>query len=173
MTSKRNQCIASAVGPASREQLDQWADQHDLTWDRIVRVGVVIFGLSLVGLAILATTEAFQAFKGAQSSWSTSNPVVGGLWWTGLLGLIVSLACVLAIAWLWWQFVVRRDFRPVNPYRPIDIAISDLEETHAAYPGALAYLDAIRHQRRPIVQHDIDVLAVIRRQQRPVQGVQR
>ena len=161
----RNLRIAAQIGPASREQLEQWGDQHDRTWDRIVRAGVAVFGVGLFGLAFLTTAEAFQAFKGGQSSWSTNNPVSSGLWWLGLLGLIVSLACVLAIAWLWWHLVVRREFRPVNPYRPIDIPLAELERTNAAYPGALAYLDAIRHQRRPVVQHDVDVLAMIRRQQ--------
>ena len=170
MTAKRNLRIASSVGPATREQLDQWAGQHDRTWDRIARAGVVIFGLGLFGLAVLSTTEAIQAFKGARSSWSTSNPVSSGLWRLGLLGVIVALACVLAIACLWWHFVVWRDFRPVNPYRSIEIPLSKLEKTHAAHPGALAYLDAIRHQGRPIAQHDVDVLEMIRRQPRSSQG---
>src|SRR5690348_9911262 len=107
---RRDVRLEAAVGPATREQLERWADQHDRTWDRIVRAGVVIFGLSLIGLAGLATTEAFQAFKGAHSPLSTGNPVLSGLWWPGLLGLIFSLACALVTAWLWWHFVRRRDF---------------------------------------------------------------
>lgn len=170
---RRNLRLEAAVGPATREQLDRWADQHDRTWDRIVRAGVVVFGLGLLGLAGLATTEAFQAFEGFRSSLTTGNPALNGLWWLGLLGMIVSLACALAIAWLWWHFVLRREFRPVNPYRPIDVEADELERANAGYPGALAYLDAVRHQRRPIVQHDMDVLAAIRGQQRFKQGADR
>lgn len=170
---RRNVRLEAAVGPATREQLERWADQHDRTWDRIVRAGVVIFGLGLFGLAALATTEAFQAFKGAHSPLSTGNPMLSALWWLGLLGLIFTLACGLVIAWLWCRFVLRRDFRPTNPYRPIDVKADELERANAAYPGALAYLDAVRHQRRPIVQHDIDVLAIIRGQQRFKQGADR
>jgi hypothetical protein len=170
---RRNVRLEAAIGPVTREQLQRWADQHDRTWHRIVRAGVVVFGLGLLGLAYLATIEAFQAFKGVRSSLSTGNPALSGLWWLGLLGLIVSLACALAIAWLWWHFVHRRDFRPMNPYRPIDVKVDELERANAVYPGALAYLDALRHQRRPIVQHDIDVLATIRGQQRFKQGADR
>jgi formate hydrogenlyase subunit 3/multisubunit Na+/H+ antiporter MnhD subunit len=169
----RNLRIEAAVGPATREQLERWADQHDRTWDRIVRAGVVIFGLGLLGLAGLATTEGFQAFKGVRSSLITGNPALSDLWWLGLLGQMVSLACALVIAWLWWHFVLRRNFRPINPYRPIDVKVDELERANAKYPGALAYLDAVRHQQRPIVQHDIDVLATIRGQQRFTQGADR
>ncbi|TAM00361.1 MAG: hypothetical protein EPN70_22645 [Paraburkholderia sp.] len=170
---RQNIRLEAAVGPATREQLERWADQHDRTWDRIVRAGVVVFGMGLLGLASLATTQSFQAFKGIRSSLSTSNPALSGLWWLGLFGLTVSLACALAIAWLWWHFVLRREFRPVNPYRPIDVGPDELERANAGYPGALAYLDAVRHQRRPIVQHDMDVLATIRGQQRFKQGADR
>ncbi|NRO99320.1 hypothetical protein GWC77_25880 [Paraburkholderia sp. NMBU_R16] len=167
---KRNLRLEPAVGPATRGQLERWADQHDRTWDRIVGAGVVIFGLALFGLAGLATTEAFPAFEGTRSSLSAGNPAVSGLWWLGLLGLIVSLACALTFAWLWWHLVLRRDFRPMNPYRPIDVKLDELERANAGHPGALAYLDAVRQQRRPIVQHDIDALATIRGQQRFNQG---
>lgn len=160
---KRNVHLASAIGPATREQLDQWADEHDRKWERTVRVGGVVFGVGLLGLAGLAVTECSHAFSSAYrvSMWEGSNPDLRGL----ALGLLGLLACLLATLWLGWRCVVRRDLRPVNPYRPIDVRLADLEAANAAHPGALAYLDAIRHQRRQIVQHDIDVLAIIRRQQ--------
>lgn len=168
MTVKRNIRLASGVGPATREQLDQWAAEHERMWDRTVRVGAIVFGFGLIGLGSLAVAEGFQAAhaRSYMSAGQSANLGLSGL----ALGLLGSLAGVLAVVWLGWHFVVRRDLRPVNPYRPIDISLADLEKTNAAYPGALAYLDAIRHQRRPIVQHDIDVLAMIRRQQRPGQG---
>ena len=166
----RNLRLDAAAGPATREQLERWGDQYDRTWDRIVRAGVVIFGLALFGLATLATTEAFDAFKGTRSTLGTGNPALSAEWWIGMFGVIVSLACVLAGAWLWWHFVFRRDLRPSNPYRPVGVKLEELEWANAGYPSALAYLDAIRHQRRPIVQHDLVVLATIREQQRFNEG---
>lgn len=168
MTVKRNLRIASGVGPASCEQLDQWADEHERMWDRTVRVGAIAFGLGLIGLGSLAVAEGFQAVH-ARSHMSAGQS--GNLGLSGLaLDLLGSLAGVLAVVLMGWHYVDRRNLRPANPYRPIDIPLAELEKTNAAYPGALAYLDAIRHQRRPVVQHDIDVLAMIRRQQRSGQG---
>lgn len=166
---KRNLRLASAVGPATHDQLEQWADEHDRTWDRTVCLGIVLFGLGLVGLGGVAVTEAFHAFKDAHSVRGIGNPSAFGI----SLGLVGALACVLAVLWVWWHCVVRRNFRPVNPYRPIETTTHELERANAAYPGALAYLDAIRHQRRAIVQHDLDVLEMIRRQQQFDQGGQR
>ena len=167
---RRDLRLDAAAGPATREQLERWAEQYDRTWDRIVRAGAVIFALGILGLAGLATTESFEAFEGARSSLSAGNPVLMGSWWLGLVGLILSLACALMIAWLWAHFVLRSVCRPMNPYRPSNITVGELERANAGYPGALAYLDAIRRQHRSIVQHDIDVLATLREQQRANQG---
>lgn len=168
MTTKRNLRLAAAIGPATRDQLDQWADEHDRMWDRTVRIGAIVFGFGLIGLASLAAVEGFQAFHAAScmSQGQDSNLHFCGF----AFGFLGSLVGVLAVLWLGWHFVVRRDVRPVNPYRPIDVTPADLAGANGAHPGVLAYLDAIGHQRRPIVQHDIDVLALIRRQQCPNQG---
>jgi hypothetical protein len=167
---KRDQRVEAAAGPATREQLERWAEQYDRTWDRIVRAGAVVFALGILGLAGLAATEGLEAFKGARSSLSAGNAVLNGSWWLGLVGLILSLACALTIVWLWCHFVLRSVYRPMNPYRPSDITISELERANAGYPSALAYLDAIRQQHRSIVQHDIDVLATLRERQRANRG---
>lgn len=159
----RHQRRALAIGPATLDQLEQWADEHDRRWARTVAIGGAVFGIGLIGLAGLALVEGVRALHSVSrvSPWEGGNPAIGGL----VLGIAGALGCTLAILWLWWHGLARRDWRPLNPYRPIDVTPADLERANAAYPGALAYLDAIRHQRRPIVQHDIDMLAAIRRQQ--------
>ena len=157
---RRNQHLASAIGPATREQLDQWADEHDRRWERTVRVGGIVVGFGLIGLAGLAVTEGSHAASRV-SMWEGSNPDFRGL----ALGILGLLACLLAILWFEWHYVVRRDLRPVNPYRPIGVKLGELETDNAECPTALAYLDAIRRQGRLIAPHDLEVLAAIRRQQ--------
>lgn len=168
MTMKRNLRLASAVGPATREQLAQWAAEHDRKWDRMVRAGALLFGGGLIGATSLATADCTHGFDAdaCVGVWRGLNADLHGLL-PALLGL---LACALATLWLWWHYVARANVRLLNPYRPVDVLPGELEALHIAYPGALAYLDAIRHQRRPIVPHDLDVLAMIRQQQQRNQG---
>lgn len=141
---------ASAIGPATREQLEQWAAEHDRVWDRKVRNGRILVGaglISLVGLAVAAVC-----------TWKNSD------------GFLAAFACAWAGVMLWRGYTSPVNERPMNPYRPIKAAHADLQERNADFPVALAYLDAIRHQRRPIVAHDLDVLGMIRRQQQSNQG---
>lgn len=155
---KRNLRHAATIGPPNQVQLDRWAREHERMWDRIAGVGVVLLGLGLIGLLGLAAIE--------WTEWVGRDPSFRAL----VLGQLAMFACMFAIFWLWWHCMVRRDLHPVNPYRPTDMALADLERANASYPHALAYLDAIRHQGRPIVQYDIDVLALIRQQPQSNQG---
>ncbi|MEB2558780.1 hypothetical protein [Burkholderia cenocepacia] len=136
---------ASATGPATGEQLEQWAAEHDRVWDRKVRTRRVLFGSALIGLVGLAV------FAGGR--WKNSD------------GFLAAFACAWTGVMLWRFYTSPVNERPMNPYRPIKVTHADLQERNAAFPVALAYLDAIRHQRRPIVPHDLGVLGMIRRQQ--------
>jgi|GEM_PF-5150977 len=143
----------SAIGPATGEQLQQWASEHDRVWDRKVRNGRILIATCLISLAGLGGAPAF-------------------IWkqWPGLLG---TFACGVAAAALWRGYTSPVNERPTNPYRPIEVTPADLQDRNADFPVALAYLDAIRHQRRSIVPHDLDVLAMIRQQQQSNQGAWR
>ncbi|MCR4471180.1 hypothetical protein [Burkholderia sp. SCN-KJ] len=165
---KREQHLVSAIGPATREQLEQWAVEHDRCYGRRILGRRILFGCGLLclgGLAVGALGYGFGAIPDVER---------GALLGSGTdyrrlsLGMLGGLACMFGIRG--WDYFVRPVSRPVNPYRPIDVTPSDLEARNAAFPGALAYLDAIRHQRRPIVPHDLDVLAMVRRQQQSDQG---
>lgn len=162
MTSKRNRHLGSAIGPATREQLEQWAREYDRMWDRTAHIGVIVLGASLIGVAGMALAIRAHGFNAVSNQWVNADPDLPGL----LLAFLGMLACALVILWLWWHYVGRTHLRSVNPYRPIGIQPGALEEDNADCPTALAYLDAIRHQGRPIVKHDLDVLAMIRQQQR-------
>ncbi len=142
--------FGSAIGPATGEQLEQWAIEHDRVRDRKARNGRILVGaglISLVGLAIAA-----------------------GCTWKNGLGHAIAFACGCAGAMLWRAYTSPVNERPMNPYRPIKVTPADLQKRNADFPIALAYLDAIRHQRRSIVPHDLDVLAMVRRQPQSNQG---
>ncbi|WP_241021572.1 hypothetical protein [Burkholderia sp. Ac-20353] len=165
---KRDLHLVSAIGPATRGQLEQWAVEHDRVWDRKILARRILFGVGLlcfVGLAVGGLSYSFEAIPvSVRRALLGSKVDYRGL----VLGFLGALACLLAIRC--WDYVVRHLPRPVNPYRPIDVTPADLEERNEAFPGALAYLDAIRHQRRLIVPHDLDVLAMARRQQQSNHG---
>ncbi|MGU7843970.1 hypothetical protein ACV22V_31470 [Burkholderia sp. AW33-5] len=140
---------ASAIGPATGEQLEQWAAEHDLVWDRKVRNFQILFGSLplVVGLGVAASCK-----------WMNGDWLVG------------AVVFVFTGAMAWRGYTSPVNGRPLNPYRPIRVTPAELHERNADFPVALAYLDAIRHQRRPIVPHDLDVLGMIRRQQQANQG---
>ncbi|KUZ76904.1 hypothetical protein [Burkholderia ubonensis] len=165
---KRDLHLASAIGPATREQLEQWAIEHDRIWDRRVSAGrVFLVGCSIgfVGLGAAALKFGFSGF----GMWEGRVFGMQGI----VLGFLVASACPLAILGMWSLYRRRLDLRPANPYRAIDYrraTLAGLEESYANFPGALAYLDAIRHQGRPIVPHDLDVLAMALKQNQFNQG---
>ncbi|OXI28295.1 hypothetical protein CFB89_33535 [Burkholderia sp. AU16741] len=140
----------SAIGPATSEQLQQWASEHDRVWDRRVRNGRILIAIRLVSLVGL----------GVASAWPWKN-------WTGLLGPVF---CGLVATVLWRAYKSPANERPFNPYLPIEVTPADLQDRNADFPVALAYLDAIRHQRRSIVPHDLDVLEMVRQQQQSHEG---
>ncbi|MEB2558781.1 hypothetical protein [Burkholderia cenocepacia] len=141
---------ASVTGPATGEQLEQWAAEHDRVWDRKVRQRRILIAAVLIGLVGLAIVGVWR-------------PAAPDVWSSRLVAL--AFVCLFSGVWLWRLWRGYLDERPRNPYRPSRVTRADLQERNANFPVALAYLDAIRHQRRPIVPHDIDVLAMIRRQQ--------
>ncbi|EDT05878.1 hypothetical protein BamIOP4010DRAFT_0615 [Burkholderia ambifaria IOP40-10] len=143
---------ASAIGPATGEQLQQWASEHDRVWDRKVRNRRILVAICLISLVGLTVASAWP--------WPWKN-------WTGLLRPIFFGLVATA---LWRAYRSPANERPFNPYLPIDLTPADLQDRNADFPVALAYLDAIRHQRRSIVPHDLDVLAMVRQQQQFNQG---
>lgn len=136
---------AAAIGPATGEQLEQWAAEHDRVWDRKVRTSRILVATGLISLVGLGV--------GAVCRWGNGNGVLGAFF------------CAFAAVILWRAYTSPVNERPMNPYVPIEVTPADLEERNAGFPIALAYLDAIRHQRRSIVPHDLDVLAMVRQQQ--------
>jgi len=132
----------SAIGPATGEQLQQWASEHDRVWDRKVRNGRIVIATCLISLVGLGVASA--------CIWKN---------WPGPLGMFF---CGFAAAVLWRGYTSPVNELPMNPYRPIKVTPADLQDRNADFPVALAYLDAIRHQRRSIVPHDLDVLAMVR-----------
>ncbi|WP_168736213.1 hypothetical protein [Burkholderia sp. Tr-862] len=168
---KRDLHFVSAIGPATRDQLEQLAVAHDRMWDRKTWGRRIVFGVGFSGLTLLTGAVLVHQFN------ATSQAISGHHWWDSgpalngvMVGFVQVVVCLLAI--YQWDRLIRPISRPVNPYRPIDVAPAELEadERNAACPAALAYLDAIRHQRRSIVPHDLDVLAMVRQQQQSHEG---
>ncbi|WP_256990753.1 hypothetical protein [Burkholderia sp. HI2714] len=167
---KSDMHLGSAVGPATREQLELWAAEHDRIWNRKANIDYVVLMVVLLGVlgaAFVGMTGVLSGLTGfigrgfGVHMWEGSKPnsLVIGAW-------LVSVAFCALLARSAWALVVHRldRRRPMNPYRPIQVTPDDLQERNADYPVALAYLDAIRHQRRSIVPHDLDVLAMVRQQ---------
>ncbi|MEB2558779.1 hypothetical protein [Burkholderia cenocepacia] len=151
--------FALAIGPATRDQLEQWAVEYDRTWAREDRIGRVFFAAGVIVCVGLAGVLLVRGFSGV-GMWEGVQFGVRGL----MLSLLGVVACLLAIRVMWALYEHHFTARQ-NPYRPIDVTPADLVGRNATFPGALAYLDAIRHQRRPIVPYDLDVMGLIRRQQ--------
>ena len=165
--------IASAIGPATREQLEEWAAEHDRIWNRKANIDRVVLAVGLVCLIGMIFAALLHLFSGVTSLVEFGFGVQSGsLRVVGVVSLVVRVVFCAAIANCVWPLVVQfvESRRPVNPYRPIKVTPSDLQESNANFPVALAYLDAIRHQRRSIVPRDLDVLAMIRQQQQSNQG---
>ncbi|MCG5076317.1 hypothetical protein [Paraburkholderia tagetis] len=155
--------LASAIGPATREQLRQWADEHDRMWDRKNRVRRIRFGVLLFAIAALVGAACMYRLHISRiGTWHGSHVDFGTLVVEGVAIGLFATATVDRMA-------LSRS-RPINPYRPIDLTPADLEEQNTDFPGALAYLDAIHHQHRPIVPHDLDVLAMVRQQHHSSHG---
>ncbi|KVL70351.1 hypothetical protein [Burkholderia ubonensis] len=163
--------IASAIGPATGEQLEEWAAEHDRIWNRKAIIDRAVWAAGLICLIGMVFAALLHLF-----SWLTSLVELGFGVPTPpaitVVSLVVSGVFCVAIARGVWSRVAQRleSRRPVNPYRPIKVTPDDLHERNANFPVALAYLDAIRHQRRSIVPRDLDVLAMIRQQQQSNQG---
>ncbi|MEX3556396.1 hypothetical protein ACV22V_31355 [Burkholderia sp. AW33-5] len=156
---ERDLKFASVIGPATRDQLELWAAEYDRAWAREVRIGRVFFAAGVIVCIGLAAALLKHGISGL-GMWEGVEYGVRGL----VLSLLGVVACLLAIRVMWALYEYH--FKAgQNPYRPIDVTPADLVERNATFPGALAYLDAIRHQRRPIVPYDLDVLGLIRRQQ--------
>ncbi|WP_333968771.1 hypothetical protein [Burkholderia orbicola] len=151
---KRDLHFVSAIGPATRDQLEQLAVAHDRMWDRKTWGRRIVFDVGFSGLTLLTAAVLVH-------HWWDRGPALNDV----ICGFVQVVVYLLAI--YQWDRLIRPISRPVNPYRPFDVAPADLEadESNAACPAALAYLDAIRHQRRSIVPHDLDVLAMVRQQQ--------
>ncbi|QBR04258.1 hypothetical protein [Paraburkholderia pallida] len=155
--------LASAIGPATREQLRQWADEHDRMWDRKNRVRRIRFGVLLFAIAALVGAACMSRLHISRiGTWYGSHVDFGTL---VIEGMAIGVFTTTVVD----RLVLSRS-SPVNPWRPIDLTPADLEEQNTDFPGALAYLDAIHHQHRPIVPHDLDVLAMVRQQQQSSKG---
>ncbi|WP_322058439.1 hypothetical protein [Paraburkholderia sp. J63] len=155
--------LASAIGPATREQLRQWAVEHDRMWDRKTRVRRIMFGvLPFAIAALVGAARMYRLHVSRIGTWHGGQVDYGTL-------VIKVIAISVFTTTVVDRLVLSRS-RPVNPWRPIDLTPADLEKQNADFPGALAYLDAIHHQHRPIVPHDLDVLAMFRQQQQSSQG---
>ncbi|WP_028215749.1 hypothetical protein [Paraburkholderia mimosarum] len=157
--------LSSAIEPATRERLTERADEHDRLRNRRVGAELIFLVVCSIGFVGLAIAALFFCPTGL-GIWKGSEAGTRGR----ALGTLTAVACLLIIPGLGWLYVHRMDHFPVNPYRPIDISPADLQAQNADFPAALAYLDAIRHQQRPIVPHDLDVLAMVRRQRQSSLG---
>lgn len=146
---KRDVHLVSAIGPATDSQLKQWAAEYERLWDRKIRSRRIVLGIGLIGLVGLMVAVLKHQIDARPDF--------------GVVGLMQMLGCLFALYIL--ERLISPVSRPVNPYRPIDVTPADLEAGNAGFPSALAYLDAIRHQGRLIVTHDLNVLALIRQQQ--------
>lgn len=159
--------IASAIGPATREQLEEWAAEHDRIWNRKASIDNVVLAVGLACLIGMVFAVLSHLFSWLMSLVESGFGVQLGSRVLAVVSLVVRVVFCVGIARSVWSLVVQRleSRRPANPFRPIDVPPADLVERNATFPRALAYLDAIRHQRRPIVPYDLDVLGMIRRQQ--------
>ncbi|MCA3804805.1 MAG: hypothetical protein IOC32_28755, partial [Burkholderia sp.] len=56
--------IASAIGPATREQLEEWAAEHDRIWNRKANIDRVVLAVGLVCLIGMIFAALLHLFSG-------------------------------------------------------------------------------------------------------------
>ena len=119
--------LASAIGPATREQLRQRADEHDRMWDRKNRVRRIRFGVLLFAIAALVGAACkYRLHISRIGTWYGSHVDFGTL--------VIEGAAIGLFATAMADRMALPRSRPF-PWRPIDLTPADLEEQNTDFPG--------------------------------------